>query len=263
MKRPLLATTLLSALLFTSCELDNNASAPGTYPDSAAYVTVEITENLAGDEEEDVYIFETDNGITLFLADDAMSYNYDFTDGERLIIYFALIEKYDEGSEAEGAAYDCDYGLRLFRLYGVHLSESVTVESEEQSEAIADHAISYIYDSIGYSYDYINMVAGIRADDLDDVRFYLVENLAEESGKDEEGYLNLELRYDRGTDEAIGSTYDQYISLNIEQFADQLEDMEGILLRAVTLNSGTIYIKIDIDKEQEEEKVAEPTSRTL
>ncbi len=260
MKRSILFTTLLSALLFVSCDLGGQTNAPGSYADSAAYVTTHIIESEEEDGE-DKYYFETGNGYKFFLTDNAMTYEFDFVDEQRAIIYFALIEEYDEGSELEGAAYDCDFGLRLFSAYEVHVSQSATVESEEESEAIPDHAISYIYDSVGYAFDYINMVAGVRADDLDDINFYLVENLYEESEGSKEGYLDLELRYDRATKEAMGNTYDQYISLDLKPFAEQLKGKKGVMLRAVTLNSGTIYITIDI--KEESERIAAPASRVL
>ncbi len=257
MKHYLFSVALFALISLSSCSLPNDSAEPGTYPDTATYVTTYIVEDLE-DEDEEVYIFETDGGQKLFLADNCLNGEYEFEELERLVIYFAVIEDYDaeEFAESEGAAYDCEFGLRLFNVVDVLTAETLTVETEEQSDQIADHAISYIYDSIYLSNGYINMVAGLRADKLSDVNLYLVENLAVEPEKSEEGYLNLELRYDRGTDEAIGSTYDKYVSLSMEQFEEQLEEADGVILRAKTLNGGTINIMLDKKSESSRAAVA-------
>ncbi|MFI3332270.1 MAG: NigD-like C-terminal domain-containing protein [Rikenellaceae bacterium] len=250
MKHHFLLTALLCLFTLSSCSLDDDYVEPGTYPDRSLYATINITPNLE-DEDEEEYIFVTDSGQKLFLSDNKLTGDYEFEDQKRIIIYFALIEDYDaEGAEAlKGAAYDCEYGLRLFGIQEVKSSETVIINTQEENEALADHAISYIYDSINYSYNHINMLAGLRADKIDEVGIYLVENLAVEAEEQKENYLNLELRYDRGTDEAMGSTYERYVSLNLDQFAERLESMDGIILRARTLNGGTIYVTLDNAKD--------------
>ncbi|MFI3323165.1 MAG: NigD-like C-terminal domain-containing protein [Rikenellaceae bacterium] len=261
MKHYLFSVALFALISLSSCSLPSDAAEPGTYPDIAAYVTTYIVEDLENEGEE-VYIFETDGGQKLFLADNCLTGEYEFEDLERLVIYFAVIEDYEveEFAQSAGTAYDCEYGLRLFNIVQVLTSQTVTVETEEQSDQIADHAISYIYDSIYLSNGYINMVAGLRADKLSDVNIYLVENLAVEPEKSEEGYLNLELRYDRGSDEAIGSTYEKYVSLSLEQFEEQIEEADGVMLRAKTLKGGTIHIKLDNKSESSRAAVATRTN---
>ncbi len=259
MKRSILLTALMSLLIFTSCDLGDDTVVPGSYPNNAAYLTTYLIESDEEDAEKKYY-FLSDNGTKLFLTDNQSTAT--LRDKERMIGYFALIEDYSaEGSEElEGATYGCSYGLRLFSVDEVRASQSAVVTTQEESDAIADHAISYIYDSIGYGYNFINLSAAVRADKIDNVNYYLVQNLSATPEVEEDGYLNLELRYDRDGDEAVGSTYGQYISLNIEEFASQLEGMDGIILRALTLNSGTIHIKIDIDEtDTEQAKVVTKT----
>ncbi|MFI3285221.1 MAG: NigD-like C-terminal domain-containing protein [Rikenellaceae bacterium] len=262
MKHPFLLTLLLSVFTLTSCNSDSDSPEPGTYPDSAAYVVTQITQNLE-DETAEEYIFLTDKGDKLFLVDNQLAGDYEFADLSRIIIYFAIIEDYSkEGNEElEGAAYDCDYGVRLFSLNEVLSSETAIVTTEEESDAIADHAISYIYNSISVDENYINLAAGLRYDKLANIKLYLVENLSTDPEESEEGFLNLELRYDRGTDEAMGSTYDQYISLSLADFKERLEDMDGIILRAVTLSSGTINIKLE--KSETKSRVSTTRGETL
>ncbi|MFI3281047.1 MAG: NigD-like C-terminal domain-containing protein [Rikenellaceae bacterium] len=262
MKNNLLLTALVSSLALVSCNKNDDTPEWGTYPDSAAYATVHVVESLENADEEKYY-YQTDKGTKLFLADNMITADYEFEDNTRSIIYFTLIEDYSkEGSEElEGASYDCEYGLRLFGIRNVHASQRADVTTEEESDAIADHAISYIYTNFSYGYDYINLIAGIRADKLADVNFYLVKNDSCEPEDSKDGYLSLELRYDRGTDEAIGSTYDEYISLSLADFAEELEGMDGVIVRVKTLQNGTSSFKVDFDDEEESSERAKSINK--
>lgn len=248
MKHNLLFATLLSALTFASCNDNVDTREPGSYPDRAAYVSITAIESKEVENEE-VYYFTMDNGDKLFLVDNPENVDLESSNHERIIICYAVIEDYSaEGSESlDGASYECDYGVRLFETVDVSLSEAVTVETEDESDEIADHALAYLYDSFVYGGGYINILAGVKADKLANIKFYLVENLSEEADETEDGYLNLELRYDRGTDESIGSTYEQYVSLSLDKFQEQLEGMDGILLRVKTVTSGTGFAKITFE----------------
>ncbi len=250
MKHLLLFATLISSLLFTSCNDEKESLIPGTYPDTASYAVTRVVEDLENEDGLAIY-FTLDNGKDLFLSDDQLAVDYGYSNGQRVVIYYAVIEDYstDEGAALEGAAYECDYGVRLFGIRKVYTTEAATVTTQEESDAIADHAVSYIYNSVTTSNGYINMVAALRADKMENIKLYLVENLNDEPELSAAGYLNLELRYDRGTTEAMGSTYEEYVALDLAPFATQLEGKKGVILRAITLNSGTINVKIDIDED--------------
>ncbi len=264
MKQFILLTALFASLIFSSCNNDDNYQEPGTYPDKAAYATIHAVQSLE-DDQELVYCFELDNRDRLFLAEDQLSVDYDFEDLSRVVIYYAIIEDYsDEGSEQlPGASYDCYYGLRLFGIRDVYTSEAKVIQTEEENDALKDHAISYVYTNMSFSNNHINMVAGLRADKMENIKLYLVENLFEEADKSKDGYLNLDLHYDRGTDEAMGSTYEEYVSLDVTPFSAQLADKKGVLLRMITLNSGTIYIKIDIDADADDDTLRASSSQKL
>ncbi len=257
MKQNLLFATLFSALTFVSCNDNGEAQEPGTYPDKAAYVSITVVESKEVEDEE-LYCFTMDNGDKLFLADNPLNIDLSEENPERIVIYYAVIEDYsEEGSESlAGASYECDYGIRLFDKKEVYLSESATVENKEESELISDHALAYLYNSFSYGNGYINILAGIKADKLEDINFYLVENLYEDPEKDEPDYLCLELRYDRGTDESVGTTTEQFVCLGLDAFKDQLEGKAGVLLRVLTATSGTGYAKIDIDTDADSRAIS-------
>ncbi len=262
MKQTILLTALISLFAFTSC--NNDDPKPGTYPDKAAYATISVVESLE-DSDEEVYYFTTDDGEKLFLTENKLPTKYEFENLKRVAVYYTVIEDYSkEGSEAlAGAAYDCDRGIRLFGIRGVFTSESVDVTTEDESAEYPDHILSHVYRNIGYSNNYINLLAGFQADDIDDVKFYLVNNTFETPKETKEDYLNLELRYDRGSDEELGYTYEEYVSLNIEEYKTLLEGKKGVLLRLKTKESGTIFVKIDIDLEEQDAQTLRATTLKL
>ncbi len=267
MKLQLSLLTLFSALLMSACNPSSSAPEHGTYPDTACFATLSIEEEIE-DSTEEKYILTTDKGIRLFMVDNKVTGKFEHEDGDRLVIYFAVIEDYSkkesDGDDTvlEGSLYNCKYGIRLFDVTRVQVAENIVVETEEDSDKYNDHALSYLYDSIKYSDGYINMMAGLRADDINKVKLYLVENNSTDPAQSAEGYLNLELRYDRGSNEAVGSTYNEYVSLDVSDYADRLSDMKGVLLRIVTSKSGTIHIKIDIEIKESDENTLRKVSPT-
>ncbi len=249
MKRLFLLPLLAVATLFTSCDKETNSQ--GTYPEYVAYATTLLVEEPTlsdedsddDDDDEKEYYYVLDNGTKLLLGDDSMLITYKPEEEQRIILYYSIIEEFEDDAEY-------DASIRLFGVNYVLVGEGATVDTDEESLEIADHALTYIYSNISVSNNYINLVGAYQADVPSKVKIYVVENNAKESDKQEEGYLNLELRYDRDGDEAIGSTYEQYMSLDISSFATQLEGKEGIILRAKTVKSGTVYLKIDIDEDE-------------
>ena len=66
-----------------------------------------------------------------------------------------------------------------------------------------------------------------------------------------EGYLNLELHHDAGTDTSGGYSYDdRYVSFKLDQFKEDLEGMSGVILRMNTRQNGVIYLQINMSKEK-------------
>ncbi|MFI3324045.1 MAG: NigD-like C-terminal domain-containing protein [Rikenellaceae bacterium] len=246
MKHLFLIASLFSLVALTSCDLGDDSQVSGTYADSAAYLTACVVENI-DDATKKEYYFLTDYDTKIFLADNQMTTTVAFSEGQRIIGYFALIESYldDEGSLLEGAAYGCDYGMRLFDMSEVYTSESITVTTDEEEALLPDQSLLYVYDSVGYSYDYINFTAGVMCENLGNMKLYLVENLSQFTTILTTDYLNLELRFDSGSEDGVGTQSDVYISLDTSDFAEQLESKNGIIVSVPTTNSGTISIQVD------------------
>ncbi|MFR9504252.1 MAG: NigD-like C-terminal domain-containing protein [Rikenellaceae bacterium] len=246
MKKIIYLSTILSTLLFTSCDfLDGDE---GSYADSAAYASTHIVESLS-DEDTEMYYFTTDAGQKMLLIDDAMSSSYTFTEDERIVMYYRVIEDYttEAGKLLEGAAYDCNYGVRLFGVEEVLMGKSATVSTEEQSDAIANNKLTYIYNNVGYSNNYINLCAALTTSDIDNVEIYLVENLMVDPNEYENGYAFFELRYNSGKSTTSDRTYERYISLSTADFEQKIDGMNGIILRATTMNNDEIDIKIEFN----------------
>ncbi len=238
--------SLLTLVALTSCDLGDSSQTSGSYADSATYLTACVVENI-DDATQKEYYFLTDSDVKIFLADNVMTTNVAFSEGQRIIGYFAIIESYltEEGALLEGAAYGCEYGMRLFDISEVYTSESITVTTDEQEALLPDQSLLYVYDSVGYSYDYINFTAGVMCQNLGNMKLYLVENLTSLNGSVTDDYLYLELRFDSGSEDGVGTQSDIYISLDTKDFAEQLEDKSGIIVSVPTENNGTISIQVD------------------
>ncbi len=238
---------LFALLTLGSCDLGDDSQILGTYADSAAYLTIHEVDNIDNSDQKEYY-FTTDNGVKIFLSDNAMESDFTFYDGNRIIGYFSLIESYSDeaGALLEGAQYGCEYGMRLFYVTDVYIAESVAWSSNGvQQPAYTNDEISYIYDSIGYYYDYININLGVSATSLTDIKFYVVGNASATTAEQESGYLNLTLYYESGIKEGSQTTTSEiYLSLDLSLFASQLEGMKGVILHTTTSN-GSIDITID------------------
>ncbi|MFR9504220.1 MAG: hypothetical protein SNH73_07230 [Rikenellaceae bacterium] len=248
MKKIIYLTSVLSMLLFTSCDFLDSGDSGESYADSVAYATTHVIDNIY-DATIDEYYFSVDAGPSILLLDEDLSIGYTFTEGERVVIYYTLTEDYTtaSGKLLEGAAYNCNYGMKLFGVEGVLISESVTVRTEEEYNALPSDELSYISESVGYSNGYINLIASFTADDINDVKLYLVEDLTMSSEDQEVGYLYFELKFDRGIDTSGSKTYEKYISLSTADFDYLLNGINGIVLRATTVSGGATESVIEFN----------------
>lgn len=118
-------------------------------------------------------------------------------------------------------------------------------------EELPDAQTSYFGGSMNSNW--LNVGIGFNASDLSKHKFLLVRNDFTQIDPDnkKEGYLNLELRHDAGTDTSGVYSYDdRYVSFKLDQFKEDLEGMNGIILRMNTRQNGVIYLQINMSKEK-------------
>lgn len=224
----------LAALANTSCMDDTGFT--GDLPERYTYATATQAVDDAYEPIEDSIYFKMDNNEIFIIEENKSAVDYKkLAPGRRVITGVTL-----EDSNVE--AYD--YTAQLYEVITVVAGENKTVTTSEESDEIADQTLSYIATQNSLTQGYLNLFIGFATSKINDVEFYLVENLVA-SATSSSDYLNLELRFDSAGNENSGQTYERYVSFDLESFREKLIDKEGINLRVKTLKSGTIDLEID------------------
>lgn len=220
---------LIAVLFITSCNNDNDWD----WPEGYTFATV-----MEDTEDEAIY-FMMDNEQSFIVENNKSTVDINNLEvGQRVVVGITL---YDDISGLY------DYAADLYVVYAVKMGENVVVTTQEESDEIADDDFSYLVSNISLVNGYLNILAGYTTEDVDNVKFYLVENLVDADEADSSSnYLDLELRYDNASSEdAKTSSYESYISFDMESFSDKLEGKSGVKLRVKTIKSGTITVTID------------------
>lgn len=236
MKKILLICALVTALA-TSCVKKN----VGPTEFKSTYM---LTVCESDDQEFGLY-FESDTHETLrVIANNTTQDLTELENGARIAV-LGIVDK--------STTDDFDYTIEVFNIFDVIEGEYVAVDDAEADAAIADDNLSYIFSSVGLYKGYLNMLVGYKTADVENVKFRLVTNNVTEPETTEEGFLNLELRYDDASsddDADVKATtsakeYDDYLSFDLEPIRDLLEGKDGIILRIKSVKSGTKYIKLE------------------
>ena len=82
-------------------------------------------------------------------------------------------------------------------------------------------------------------------------KFRLIVNNVDEPSHVKEGYLNLELRHDAGTDRA-STYYDRYVSFNTDMISGLLAGKEGIV---ISFNDGNQMQHIEVKRTEIEKQL--------
>lgn len=249
MKKSLLFA-LSAALFATSCFKDDDGHKLDL-PESYYFATVmEVgVDPTAVVEDGDADADDTFDAEIYFLLDSKETFvvtkNISRTDlddleiGDRVVTGVTLAKCADDSY---------DYTAKLYDVIDVAVGENVTVTNEEESEALEDDRFSYIATDITLTKGFLNLFVGIQTEDLDAVKFYLVDNQFDEPLAEDDDYLYLELRYDSTGKQGAGLLYKGYLSFDMETYREQLADKDGVILRAKTDKSGEFTVKVDSDE---------------
>ncbi len=237
---------ILAVLFTTSCNKNNDASKLDL-PAGYCYATVmAVGVDPTSDDDSDSDVDDNVDAEIYFMLDSKETFivteNVSKTDlndlkaGERVITGVTLEKNTDDSYK---------FTAKLYEVIDVELGESATVTNEAESLAIADDEFSYIAKDMILTRGYLNMLVGVQSENVDDVKFYLVDNKFDTPDDEDDDYLYLELRYDSAGEEGEGSNYEGYVSFDMESYRDELEGLDGILLRIKTKKSGTTTVKVD------------------
>ena len=220
---------VLTAVFFSSCN-----DSDGDYASSWAFASAETLSND--------YYFVLDDDKTVYPSDKSRVAGYKPEDDQRVIIFFNLLKTGVEGY---------DYNIALYDVRNIYTGETRIVTTQEEVEELPDAQTSYFGGSMNSNW--LNVGIGFNASDLSKHKFLLVRNDFTQIDPDNKkaGYLNLELRHDAGTDTSgVYSSDDRYVSFKLDQFKEDLEGMNGIILRMNTRQNGVIYLQINMSKEK-------------
>ena len=207
-KLGLFLLTAFAAVGLASC---NSSSSDG--PTVQSFVTVH--KGFGSD-----YSFETDAGRTIWPGDKSNIGSYEAVEGARALIYYSLLDMPAEG-----------YNLNV-KLYGIVSVTSAPVEVVDTQEKLDAMKKDLIVGAGGQLVGgWINFIVRYVAssENVAKHKFHLIVNETAEPVRTKEGYLNLELRHDAGS-EYSGLYYDCALSFNTASIAELLEGKEGIIV---------------------------------
>ena len=224
------------AALSIACNDDDNSY---NYPSAGAFVTartIDTTPTTGEESGESDFYFELDNGKTMSVVPNSVSDVYEVTDEARSVIFFDFEEPVVEG-------YDYTILMRSFR--DVIVGEVTTITTEQEDQDTPDNTLSFVNVDISLANDWLNLYVGYISEDADAAQFRLVKNDYTEPDETVDGYLNLELRFERGGSDSIAPSYEDYVSFDVSSLSSELEGKEGILLKIITLRSGETFVKVN------------------
>ena len=143
----------MAAAIFTSCN-----DSDGDYPRLSAFASVKPLEN------NDFYVV-LDDGKTVYPGDKSRIGSYKAEEGQRVVIYFNLLNNKVEGY---------DYNMALYYIQDIYSGGTKVVTTQEELDELPDENTSYIDHRANRNY--LNLCIGFNATDLTKHTFLLVRN---------------------------------------------------------------------------------------
>lgn len=218
----------LAAVALPSC--NNN---DGDYPSYAYFVTVHPIQ-LAGSSD---YYFTLDDQKTAYPSDKSRIGAYTAKEGQRAVIYFNTLSEKREGY---------DYNIALYELQDIYTGSARIITDPEEMKALPDDKFSYGGSKL--TKRYLTSLLAYPVNDNKKHKFELIYDQSMPQTQAEEGYLDVQLRHDRGG-ETSGVASEYYVSFDLTELQSLLEGKKGINLRINTQLNDVKSVKIDFAKE--------------
>ena len=139
----------MAAAIFTSCN-----DSDGDYPRLSAFASVKPLEN------NDFYVV-LDDGETVYPGDKSRIGSYKAEEGQRVVIYFNLLNNKVEGY---------DYNMALYYIQDIYSGGTKVVTTQEELDELPDENTSYIDHRANRNY--LNLCIGFNATDLTNCLLY-------------------------------------------------------------------------------------------
>ncbi len=223
-KRGLFLIPALAALL-SACNDDD-----GDYPRYTPLITTVRTIDASGSD----YYFQRDNGQTLYPSDKSRVAAYRATDRQRAVIWFNLLQ----------GIQGYDYNIALYAVQEIYTGTSEEVDTPARLEELGDSPASITPAYCNLSDEWLTLYLGYPVMDNSKHDFTLIVNRVETPEESHEGYLDVELRHNSGSD-LTGYTQWYYVSFDLTPIAPLLEGKQGVTLKIKTQQNGTKYLRLE------------------
>lgn len=160
----------------------------------------------------------------------------DLPDGQRVIVYFELLEEKVPGYEYNA------------KIYGINeiLTKNIIPITEATNDSIGNDPIDIVNSRISLDKEFIHMSFQYNHIRYSQTKHMLNLVIDEESPEDE--YINLEFRhngYDElGPDVAVG-----LVTFRLDKVEEQLENKKGIRITYKSINSGNKVVELSLSEE--------------
>ena len=213
------------AVLLSACNDDD-----GDYPRYTPLITTVRTIDASGSD----YYFQRDNGQTLYPSDKSRVAAYRATDRQRAVIWFNLLQ----------GIQGYDYNIALYAVQEIYTGTSEEVDTPARLEELGDSPASITPAYCNLSDEWLTLYLGYPVMDNSKHDFTLIVNRVETPEESHEGYLDVELRHNSGSDLA-GYTQWYYVSFDLTPIAPLLEGKQGVTLKIKTQQNGTKYLRLE------------------
>ena len=213
------------AVLLSACNDDD-----GDYPRYTPLITTVRTIDASGSD----YYFQRDNGQTLYPSDKSRVAAYRATDRQRAVIWFNLLQ----------GIQGYDYNIALYAVQEIYTGTSEEVDTPARLEELGDSPASITPAYCNLSDEWLTLYLGYPVMDNSKHDFTLIVNRVEAPEESHEGYLDVELRHNSGSDLA-GYTQWYYVSFDLTPIAPLLEGKQGVTLKIKTQQNGTNSLRLE------------------
>lgn len=212
---------------FTSCldDDDNYSAVIGTYRIM----------------EDDHFYFEIENNgkiETMYPGDTRKIINRELPDGQRVIIYYNLLDEKEPGY---------DYNAEIYGIEKI-LTKDIIAITEAIEDSIGNDPIDIVNSRISLDKEFIHMSFQYSRSSYSNIRHMLNMVTPEGEQDPQDEYINLEFRHngyeDYGRDIAYG-----LVTFRLKNIEELMQTKKGVRIKYKSINSGDKEVELPFDEE--------------
>jgi len=185
------------------------------------------------------YYFALDEGTRMFPGDTAQVNNYTLVEGQRVFVYFNLLDEKVDGY---------DYNAKINHVENI-LTKDIYFMPAEKADSIGDDRINIT--NMWITGNYLNIQYQLYHSNNNDKKHMLnlIVNETSDGKNDKEGYVTLEFRQNAYDDEPL-MPGQGLVSFKLDKIADRISGKTGLNIRVKSLYDGERYMTVDFKKDE-------------